>query len=72
MHRERADDRNSGEDGPGGIAPSEEREGWAECEGVRSGMTLFAPVTSLVIVTNNERGTTVRSRVAYIPGSRVT
>lgn len=33
----------------------EERDGCTEYEGVRSGMTLFAPVTSLVIVTNNKR-----------------
>jgi len=59
VHRERADDRNGGEN-EREITLREEREGWAECEGVRSGMTLFAPVTSLVIVTNNERGTTVR------------
>lgn len=33
----------------------EERDGCTEYEGVRSGMTLFAPVTSLVIVMNNKR-----------------
>lgn len=72
MHRERADDRIGGEDEREEIALGEEREGWAECEGVRSGMTLFAPVTSLVIVTNNERGTTVRLRAVCASGSRVT
>lgn len=46
------------------------REGWAECEGVRNGMTLFALVTSPVIVMNNERRerthACIRTRVPYV------